>query len=449
MAIQYYMRGYNTTAPGTVGYVDWVVNDQPDVTKAFLPAPYLASNVINVVVNRAVTSKVGNFLNPSADGYVPNYTNPADKFFLHLNSYDWLNPQAPHLTTALPPPNQPIGIAVVRGTANGTTLNPYSSLYWDESKGQWTFAQINPDGSEGATQSLAMGPLNVDGYLGVQHHLTDPEATTGLIRIPNNQSIRSRDFANTTDIVLLFADGYNDVVLGSSAQNVVIGGTTANTALTPAPNTTSVAGNIQVLGNTTVNNIIFPIPDNHANIFQASNIGIGVTGFPLTISAQAALGILGIGGNLVLTSGHGTIVDGYVNVQGSSVNLIADGYVVAAAEQNKFAFLQGRRRNVTQIFDGYATDGDGYSLGGTSYYNVQLTDDYIAVTGLNMPLFIIMPTSPVLGDVYEFKDAVGLASTFNITFFGNGKNIDGSPTFVMSIPYQKIALTYNGLGWGV
>src|ERR1035441_535077 len=124
MAIQYYMRAYNTS---TLHYVDWVVDNQPD--NAGIYAPGGSAHLVHIIVNRIVTSKVDNFLNPSAvPSFIsPNYTNPVDPYFLHLNSYDWLHPTIPNLPTAFPPPTQPIGLAVVRGSSDGTHLNPYRS----------------------------------------------------------------------------------------------------------------------------------------------------------------------------------------------------------------------------------------------------------------------------------------------------------------------------------
>lgn len=234
MTQQFYMRGYNSASPGTVGYVDWVVNDIPDSIASFIPSPYLSSNVHNITVNKVVTSKVNNFLNPNSVPSLisPNYTNPVDGYFLHLNSYDWLNPVPPNLTTSLPPVNEPIGLAIVRGTSNGTTLNPYSSLFWKESASQWIFAQILANGSIGASQNVSMGALNIVGYLGLQQNSsTDPgfhEALAGLIRLPNNQSdatgasgaIRARNANNTGDVTLLAADGYSRVQVGSATDPV-------------------------------------------------------------------------------------------------------------------------------------------------------------------------------------------------------------------------------------
>jgi hypothetical protein len=56
MTIQYYMRGYNTAAPGSTGYISWVSPNQPDPTGALIPAPYLPANVKNITINDVVTT---------------------------------------------------------------------------------------------------------------------------------------------------------------------------------------------------------------------------------------------------------------------------------------------------------------------------------------------------------------------------------------------------------
>ena len=102
MAIQYYMRAFNTAL---VQYVDWVVNDTPDSTGTF--SGYPTNQLVNITVNRIVQSKVANFLkqNQSLGG--------TDGYFFHVNSYDWRNATAPIL-----PPTNLVGFAVERGISS-------------------------------------------------------------------------------------------------------------------------------------------------------------------------------------------------------------------------------------------------------------------------------------------------------------------------------------------
>ena len=107
MAIQYYMRAYNTTLSQ---YVDWVVNDAPDTTGTF--SGYPVNEIVNITVNRVVQSKVANFLkqNQSLGG--------TDGYFFHVNSYDWRNATAPIL-----PPSNLVGFAVERGISSVASVS--------------------------------------------------------------------------------------------------------------------------------------------------------------------------------------------------------------------------------------------------------------------------------------------------------------------------------------
>ena len=62
---------------------------------------------------------------------------------------------------------------------------------------------------------------------------------------------------------------------------------------------------------------------------------------------------------------------------------------------------------------------------------------------------LTLPSTPVLGLTYKIKDSSGAASTKNVTISGNGKNIDGSSTYVLNLNYAMIELIYNGTQWNV
>ena len=260
MAIQYYMRAYNTS---TLQYVDWVVNDQPDTTGVYAPGGN--THLTNITVNRTVQSKVNNFLKPIIEPtYITNvsYNNPQDGYLFHLNSYDWLNPVASDGPITIPAVGQPIGISVVRGASISPgvpTPANYASLFWEEGTQEWNFAFINSNGSIGAPLAVSMGPSIIDGYSLIDGYLViipapnTPYANSGAIRLSNSESIVTRNAANTADVITLSTDGYNNVILGNTNQNVIIGGSAANTLLplVASSNTTTIAGNLIVLGNTT------------------------------------------------------------------------------------------------------------------------------------------------------------------------------------------------------
>lgn len=310
MAIQYYMRAYNTTLSQ---FVDWIVNDAPDTTGNF--SGYPSNQLSNIVVNRIIPSKVDNFLktNHSLGG--------ADGYYLHVNSYDWLRALTSPVSI---PPNLKAGLAIERGTtlittvtsatnttpisvgtsgahglstgslvtitgvlgnlaANGTfpiintgansfTLvgstgtgtytsggqifrpTDFSTLTWDEVGQTWRFVtNTNGDGTTlGTSQELRVLNLNIDGYLALG---TDP-ADTGIIRIPNNQFIAAESNPTGTDFILIGADNLNKIRIGSVFTDIVYvpGRLVVDGYISHDGNTTDVAqaGFIREQNNTTI-----------------------------------------------------------------------------------------------------------------------------------------------------------------------------------------------------
>lgn len=160
---------------------------------------------------------------------------------------------------------------------------------------------------------------------------------------------------------------------------------------------------------------------------QNDNVTASATAQPLAIKAQNATGATSIGGALNLTSGTGTSTNGTVNLQ-------VGGTTTASLVTNKFVYNKGIRRHVTAI---------------TTTYLVLATDDLIAVTTLSSPFTITLPASPVTGDVYEIKDAVGNSTTNNLTINGNSNNIDGTATIVLNQNYSSVVLAFTGSYWSV
>lgn len=273
MAIQYYMRAYNTTLSQ---YVDWVVNDAPDSTGTF--SGYPTNQLVNITVNRVVQSKVANFLKPNQS------LGGTDGLFFHVNSYDWRN-----AVTPISPPTTYTGFQVERGVnfvsnitsasnaspieistsvnhnlvtgqivtingvsgnvaangswpivvtglttftltgsvgsgtsvAGGSVFTPrdMASLIWDEIGDTWRFvSNTNGDGTTlGSSQSLVVNNMLVDGFLALG---LDP-ADTGIIRLPNDQYIFSESNPSGTDVQLIGADLFNRIKLGSVGTDIV------------------------------------------------------------------------------------------------------------------------------------------------------------------------------------------------------------------------------------
>lgn len=225
MAIQYHMRAYKTTP--TAGYVDWVVNDQPDSTGVY--SGFNPDDLINITVNKVVQSKTDNWLQ-NDQGYIV-----ADGKFFHLNSFDQLHAANafPATPTVIPVPTGLVGIAVTRGGTTdssglllpGAGTNFFSTLLWDEAAGRWKFIQ-NTNGdhvTQGAYQPVNTGTLTINGHISVDGYIeigADP-ADSGIIRIPNNQFLTSESNPAGTDIPLIGADTSNRISIGTTTSHQV------------------------------------------------------------------------------------------------------------------------------------------------------------------------------------------------------------------------------------
>lgn len=62
---------------------------------------------------------------------------------------------------------------------------------------------------------------------------------------------------------------------------------------------------------------------------------------------------------------------------------------------------------------------------------------------------VTLEASPATGRVIIVKDGKGDAASNNVTISGNGKNIDGSATLVISSNYGVSRLVYNGTQWSI
>lgn len=90
------------------------------------------------------------------------------------------------------------------------------------------------------------------------------------------------------------------------------------------------------------------------------------------------------------------------------------------------------------------------SVNSTYTVNAGRTDqfDYILLADTTGAAFtIFLPPAPAKGDTYILKDGVGNAGTNNLTIDGNGFNIDGTSTYVMTNSFECITTTYDGSNW--
>jgi len=205
------------------------------------------------------------------------------------------------------------------------------------------------------------------------------------------------------------------------------------------------------------------------------------SGTNFSIFAQSAGGSNNNGGSLNLKSGAktGSGADGYVSLFNASVEgaRLQDGYLNAVyfgvgglanpqptiSSGTGVPFGTPQQGSIYLRKDGYAASGlyiyqDGYwspltgvvnIVSTTSNYNISNTEYLISVGTLGAPITIYLPSSPQTGRVIYVKDTAGGSQTNNITVDGNGKNIDGSATFIINVNYASVSLVYTGSQWSV
>jgi hypothetical protein len=85
--------------------------------------------------------------------------------------------------------------------------------------------------------------------------------------------------------------------------------------------------------------------------------------------------------------------------------------------------------------------------GVTTYYQVSNADDYIGVNA-NVPVTIVLPTSPNTGKKLIVKDEGNKIATYNITVqAGAGTSVENDSSVIMTINHQSFTYFYNGSNW--
>jgi hypothetical protein len=83
----------------------------------------------------------------------------------------------------------------------------------------------------------------------------------------------------------------------------------------------------------------------------------------------------------------------------------------------------------------------------TTYYQVSNADDYIGVNA-NVPVTIVLPTSPNTGKKLIVKDEGNKIATYNITVqAGAGTSVENDSSVIMTINHQSLTYFYNGSNW--
>jgi hypothetical protein len=85
--------------------------------------------------------------------------------------------------------------------------------------------------------------------------------------------------------------------------------------------------------------------------------------------------------------------------------------------------------------------------GTTNYYHASNVDDYIGVNA-NVPVTIVLPTSPNTGKKLIVKDEGNKIATYNITVqAGAGTSVENDSSVIMTINHQSFTYFYNGSNW--
>lgn len=124
-----------------------------------------------------------------------------------------------------------------------------------------------------------------------------------------------------------------------------------------------------------------------------------------------------------------------------------DGMTKGAASLAQFGIdcIQVHFNNTGLCFNQIVTVASAYTVnnGRINRY------DYIVLGNTNAGSFSIsLPPSANIGDTYIVGDA-GHAATHNLTISGNGNNIDGSGSVVISVNYGTITVTYTDTYWKI
>ena len=103
-----------------------------------------------------------------------------------------------------------------------------------------------------------------------------------------------------------------------------------------------------------------------------------------------------------------------------------------------------------ETFSGKVTQSAGQQwaleAAGSSPFTITGTAVFIGVTNAAATT-VKMPAASAVGDWYVVTDPLGQAGSNNITVDGNGKNINGASTYVISTNYDSVRVLYTGSEW--
>ena len=89
------------------------------------------------------------------------------------------------------------------------------------------------------------------------------------------------------------------------------------------------------------------------------------------------------------------------------------------------------------------------SVSKSANYTALNSDQRIYVDSSGGTFTITLPSTPTTNKELEIIDSVGSCNSYNVAIDGNGKNINGSATGIISGDYESWNLVYNGTQWNL
>ena len=188
-------------------------------------------------------------------------------------------------------------------------------------------------------------------------------------------------------------------------------------------------------------------------IVRATGVGADVRAAQADTAVNAA-GIVGVSQSAFTTAPQSamSIGAGPTWVQFDSAPSVGDlAYLSAATAGNAQVAVPGVLDQLVPIGYVLAVSGTlgylnfqprlGGNLGIIRYEDVSGT--------ASAPQSQNLPASPATNDVLSYRDTDGNASVNNITFNGNGSNINGVSSVILTASYGALTFRYNGTEWEI
>lgn len=229
-------------------------------------------------------------------------------------------------------------------------------------------------------------------------YLSEPTSKTGygVVKVGDNIQVSVEGIISLAQNLSPNADVSFDEIFGNGVYS---GGNLVVTSVTPSAGPGISVANLQ--------------PNGSAVSFTVNNTGV-----------------------LSLVAGPG------VNVSAATGNVTVNNTGVLSLVAGPGISISGATGNVTVS----ATGADLLSVvGTTTSYTALPTDEYIGVSSV-AAVTITLPTG-IPGRVYYIKDEYGQGSGKITIQPAVGEKIDGKNNYVISVPYQCVAIVFRAGGW--